>query len=189
MNFFKNIILFLFFLITSVSCVIIPFRKSNIHYNSTIDLTIDANYFGMHTTHFSEIPFRFWRLWDAYVFWPDLEKEHNQWHFETLDKHVEIAEKNSYTIVLTLGQTPYWAASNPYIKSPYGDRVKPVAPKSIDLWANYIRVVGTRYKGRIKYWEIWNEPDIFLFYNGSIQKMVELAKVAYEILKEIDKDN
>ncbi|HOJ63338.1 MAG TPA: cellulase family glycosylhydrolase [Spirochaetota bacterium] len=143
----------------------------------------------MHTKNFVDIPFKNLRLWDAGVFWPDLEKKDNEWDFTKLDKYVEIAEKNGYTLMLTLGQSPEWAASNIYINSPYGGGVKQVAPKSIEIWKRYIRTLGTRYKGKIRYWEIWNEPDVWPFYFGSIQKMVELAKSCYEILKEIDPEN
>lgn len=183
-------IIFLPFLI--IGCVITPFRKDKIYSNYNLDLTIDPEYFGMHTKKFSNlcnIKFKNLRLWDADVFWPDLEKNDNEWDFNKLDKFVEISEKEGYTLIFTLGQSPTWAASNKYIKSPYGDHVKPVPPKDIELWKRYIRKLGTRYKGKIEYWEIWNEPDVWFFYTGSIQEMVELTKTANEILKEIDPKN
>jgi hypothetical protein len=65
-------------------------------------------------------------------------------------------------------------------------------------WENYVRAVVTRYRGRIEAYEIWNEPWFSeienvinkdgkaAYYSGSAAKMVELAKVAYRVVKEID---
>lgn len=184
-----NILLTILFFFFFTNCLYLS-KKDSYIFNKLSDRTIDINFFGMHTKKdCDDIRFKYWRLWDADVFWPELEIKKNEWKFDKLDNYVKIAEKKGYEIILTLGQSPFWAANNSFLKSPYGERVKPTAPYDLNLWKNYIKIVGTRYKGKIKYYEIWNEPDVWLFYNGSIKKMVELTKVAYEILKEIDHKN
>ncbi|MBD2101105.1 hypothetical protein H6F94_09465 [Leptolyngbya sp. FACHB-261] len=49
-----------------------------------------------------------------------------------------------------------------------------------------MRTVATRYKGKIRYYEIWNEPNLKGFYTGSIDKMLELSREAYLVLKAVD---
>ena len=56
----------------------------------------------------------------------------------------------------------------------------------MDDWRNYVRSVVTRCKGKVKYYEGWNEPDIRGFYSGSKTKLIELQKEMYQIVKEID---
>jgi hypothetical protein len=151
---------------------------------------IPASLFGMHI-HYAQktwpnVPFHGWRLWDAYSTWGNLEPEPGVWKFELLDRYVALAEKNNAEILLTLGQTPGWASARPNDESPYGNSGWPAEPTKIEDWRNYIRTVATRYKGRIRYYEIWNEPDLKQFYSGSIDKMVELSREAYTILKKID---
>jgi hypothetical protein len=53
-------------------------------------------------------------------------------------------------------------------------------------WRRFVREVGTRFGGRIRYWEIWNEPDCVCFYVGTVQQLVELTRIASEELRAID---
>ena len=49
-----------------------------------------------------------------------------------------------------------------------------------------MRTVATRYKGRIHTYEVWNEPNLKMFYSGTREQLVQLAKDAYEVLHEVD---
>jgi Glycosyl hydrolase catalytic core len=151
---------------------------------------IPASLFGMHIHHALEnwpnVPFSQWRLWDAYVTWGDLEPEPGAWKFELLDRYVELATKHKVEILLTLGQTPRWAAARPNDESAYGNPGWPAEPANLKDWRNYVRTVATRYRGKIRYYEIWNEPDLKSFYSGSVEKMVELAQAAHTVLKQVD---
>jgi hypothetical protein len=87
--------------------------------------------------------------------------------------------------MLPLGLSPKWASSRPEEKSAYRPG-NAAPPANLDDWREYVRTVGTRYKGRIHKYEIWNEPNLKSFYSGSIEEMLELARVAHATLKEID---
>lgn len=56
-------------------------------------------------------------------------------------------------------------------------------------WRRFVREVGTRFDGRITYWEIWNEPDCVCFYVGSVARLVELTRIAREELRAINPHN
>jgi hypothetical protein len=153
--------------------------------------TVPSTFFGMHI-HFAPkgtpwpvISFGTLRLWDADVIWAALEPRKGKWRFGKLDTNVDLAEAHKTEVLLTLGQSPTWASARPSEPSAY----KPGAaaePAHIEDWKNYVRTVATRYKGRIHYYEIWNEPNLPGFYSGSIDQMVTLAREAYAILKEVD---
>lgn len=161
--------------------------------------TIPISLFGLHIHHLVKqprhvpvktqwptVPFDSWRLWDAYVTWANLEPEPGKWEFDTLDQYVELAQKNQVEVVLLLGLSPQWASSQPDKPSAYG-RGNAAPPKNIEDWRNYVRTVATRYKGKIHYYELWNEPNGFKrFYHGTLAEMLELCREAYQILKEID---
>jgi len=155
---------------------------------------ITADFFGLHihravtTTPWPVAAFGTWRLWDCYVQWPWLEPRKGEWHFETLDRIVSLAEKHKVKIVLPLGLSPTWASARPLESSAYGIGRQGFAaePKNIDDWRTYVSTVARRYKGRIKEYEIWNEPNLPNFYSGSQEHMLTLAREAYRILKEAD---
>jgi len=155
---------------------------------------VPSSYFGMHihrattTTPWPAIPFGNWRLWDAGVAWPQLEPNKGDWHFETLDKYVQLAQQHHVEILLTLGLTPQWASTRPQEASDY----KPgnaAEPKDMRDWQDYVRAVATRYKGKIRDYEIWNEPNRKQDFSGDVHTMVELTRQASEIIKQVDPSN
>jgi len=151
---------------------------------------IPTTLFGLHIfnsttgTQWPTSKFGAWRLWDAKVNWMDLEPNKGEWHFEKLDKYVALAEKNGVEIVLNFAYSPTWASARP-TEANWGAG-HTAEPTNIEDWKNYVRTVATRYKGRIHYYEIWNEPQNKGFYTGSVEKMVELAREAYAITKAVD---
>ncbi len=155
------------------------------------DQPVPASFFGMHihraggATPWPQIPFAEWRLWDAYVAWPSLEPRRGQWHFETLDLYVELAERGGVGLLLPLGLSPAWASARPSEKSAYtpGNAAEPM---DIQDWRTYVRTVATRYKGRIREYEIWNEPNLKGFWTGDVGQMVDLTREASEVIHGID---
>lgn len=164
------------------------------------DGNIPRSYFGMHmhradtTTAWPTANFGSWRLWDTHVMWVDLEPSRGDWRFDRLDKLVTLAKIHGVEPMLTLGVTPKWAASRPTELFVYGYGGNS-PPRDMRDWENYVRTVATRYKGRIKYYELWNEPTFDEidtgrgYYAGSAKTMVELGRVAWRVIKSIDPDN
>ncbi len=56
----------------------------------------------------------------------------------------------------------------------------------IGLWKNYVASVVNHYKGQIHAWEVWNEPDVPYFWNGSVADYVNLLRETYTTIKSID---
>jgi hypothetical protein len=71
-------------------------------------------------------------------------------------------------------------------------------PAELQDWANYVRTVVDRYKGKVEAYELWNEVHFSdleypydasgaaYFYSGNVERMVDLARVAHRIIKEVD---
>jgi hypothetical protein len=157
---------------------------------------IPGEYFGMHIHEIVnydaslDLPLYAIRIWDAGVIWADIEKIKGQWDFSKLDAIVDLAVKNNLEITMTLGQTPGWASKKKNVYYPYGRTdILTSVPDDIGDWENYLRVIGGRYKGRIRYWEVWNEPDHLYFYSGTKKELAALTRSAWTILKSIDPEN
>jgi hypothetical protein len=88
-------------------------------------------------------------------------------------------------IILPLGLSPQWASARPTEPSAYG-LGNAAEPANINDWITYVSAVANRYKGRIHYYELWNEVNLSGFYSGSVDEMVTLAQTAYQTLKSID---
>ena len=158
------------------------------------DRSIPLQYFGLHIhradagTAWPNVPFGSWRLWDAYVGWAQLEPERDKWDFSRLDRYVAMANITNVEILLPLAMTPRWASSRPDEASAYrpGNAAEPAL---IEDWRHYVSTLGRRYKGKIRQYEIWNEPSDRKHYTGDVDTLVRLTCEAHRILKEIDSAN
>lgn len=69
----------------------------------------------------------------------------------------------------------------------HGKAINPANP-----WARFVALAVQRYKPggtagtHVRYWEVWNEPDLCQFWNGSPQEYARLLKVAYLVIKHYD---
>lgn len=153
--------------------------------------SIPLQYFGLHIhradagTAWPNVPFGSWRLWDAYVGWAQLEPERDKWNFSKLDHYVGMAKLTNVELLLPLAVTPNWAWARPLEASAYrpGNSAEPA---NIEDWRNYVTTLGRRYKGKIRQYEIWNEPSDRSHFTGDIDKLVQLTCEANRILKAID---
>lgn len=162
------------------------------------DAPLDARFFGIHlhradtTTPWPFVKFGSWRLWDAGVHWNKLEPQRGEWHFDKLDRLMALAEAHDVETVLTLGVTPAWAAARPHEPFVYGAGGAS-EPRDMADWEAYVHQVATRYKGRLPYLEVWNEPkyrDIEptkgAFFSGTVKDLVDLACAAQRVARAVD---
>jgi len=52
-----------------------------------------------------------------------------------------------------------------------------------NYWGNYVYTVVSRYKDRVKYWEMWNEPEWDYFWTGTSAEYAQLLKIGYQATK------
>lgn len=127
------------------------------------------------------------RIWDAGVQWCDIEKQKGNWNWSKLDDIVSRAGNRS--IMIVLGHPPAWAAKGgpdgrQAAWMPAGSNRPPI---NTETWRRYVRAIVTRYKDKVRHWQIWNEPADKRFYSGSWAELGTLTKIAYNEIKSIDK--
>jgi hypothetical protein len=111
--------------------------------------------------------------------WNGIEPEPGKYRWKFWDHLVNEAEKNGITLIPYVGYTPEWAARS---RENFW-RQPPIAPA---LYAEFMRVIATRYKGRIKHWEIWNEPDLEEYWTGTPDEFAELVRQAANAIRAVD---
>jgi len=154
---------------------------------------VPASLFGMHihraavSTPWPSVPFQEWRLWDTHTTWAQLEPAKGDWDWRMLDRTVALAQQHGVGLLYTLGRSPQWASARPREEGRNAAFPGGAAePKNLEDWRNYVRTVAHRYKGQIRAYEIWNEPNLPNFYTGTPEAMVVLAREAYVVLKQVD---
>lgn len=155
---------------------------------------IPETYFGFHINKLGshnvwpDLSAGLLRLWDTGTCWCHLQPESNRWNWVRADYYLQHVQRFSPAtqVMMTLGITPEWAAPKTGKRSYTGSSAPPC---DLETWRIYVKTVGERYRGRIRYWEVWNESDYAGFYTGTITQMVQMARVAWEELKAIDPQN
>ena len=130
--------------------------------------------------------------------WSRVEPVQGQFNFKETDIYADEMERLGYETMAVLGYPPKWAAQEPTeaeraaaVKMSYlPERWK---PRSKEEWANYIYTTVSRYKGRIKYWEIYNEinfisPFSAQTFSGTKEEYYEFLRIAYAEAKRADPD-
>jgi hypothetical protein len=96
--------------------------------------------------------------------WKNLEPRRGEYAYLTkLDAIVDAANARDIHPVITVVETPGWAN---------GGRGTWVPPDDPQDYARFVGALAARYAGRVLGWEIWNEPDLKLFWQPSPSPLV-----------------
>ncbi|MBN2831068.1 MAG: endo-1,4-beta-xylanase [Candidatus Omnitrophica bacterium] len=111
--------------------------------------------------------------------WQDIEPEKGCFDFEKYDQIVKVFSENNINILGLFNYSIDWAALCGGWNSP---------PKDNRLFVNYASQVIKRYKDKVKYWEVWNEPDSAVYWSeqDGLKSYCALLKDVYIAAKKVD---
>jgi hypothetical protein len=118
--------------------------------------------------------------WARQDFWWSIaEPKQGRFEWEAFDRAVAMYERHGLKLMVILCYTSAWS-----------NGVCPDTDEERARFANYVRQIVGRYKGRVIAWEIWNEPNIQPFWSPrpSAELYAKLLKAAYKAAKEADPD-
>jgi hypothetical protein len=100
--------------------------------------------------------------------------------WEKYDQIVDLADRYGLEVIARLSNPPAWSRAR-------GDEAGTFAPPdNLDDYGDFVEAVVRRYKGRIRYYQIWNEPNIYPEWGEqpvSPEGYAELLKVGYGRVK------
>jgi uncharacterized protein (TIGR03437 family) len=142
------------------------------------------------------------RLHDAGVTWAAIETARGVYDWTRLDDWVQLSQNNNYDLMLTVEDTPQWASSAPTRTdcqyAQYGDGGCAM-PANIQDYVDFLTALVARYKGKIAYYEGWNEANTGWvapgarktysgnpYFIGTQQDLVLLQQNLYQVVKAGD---
>jgi hypothetical protein len=105
--------------------------------------------------------------------------------WEKYDHIVELAEQYDMELIVRLSNPPAWTRAAGDAGGTYAP------PDNLDNYGDFVEAVVERYKGRARYFQIWNEPNIYPEWGEatiSPEAYVELLKVGAERVRAVDPD-
>ncbi len=145
------------------------------------------------------------------ISWADIERDRGRYRFADTDRLVDFLRANGFDILACFCTTPSWAwGVDDSVVKLFRDRGCPhllgVMPPAREYWDDYRRyceAVARHFRGRVRLYEFWNEPDgmgmpmpvydasgkaVDIRWGGDPRLYTELLKITYEGLKAGDPD-
>src|SRR5947209_8573854 len=97
------------------------------------------------------------------VNWSEVETRQGTFQWDALDDAVSAAQSAGLRVILVLSYTPKWAS-----QATGGELLDPAIyarepPKRIGDWETFVTAASSRYRDRVKDWQIWTARSLPLF--------------------------
>ncbi|MFO7448309.1 MAG: beta-galactosidase [Ignavibacteriaceae bacterium] len=117
--------------------------------------------------------------------WDAIEVEQGKYDWLFWDDFVKMAvDEYDITLVPYICYTPRWISKGAHDTLYFWN----YPPKDNKPYGDFVRTLVNRYKDRIKTWELWNEPDIWIYWQGTRQEFVDFLKAGAEAVRVADPD-
>jgi len=115
--------------------------------------------------------------------WDAIEEKKDEYNWLFWDEFVKTAvEEYQITLVPYICYTPQWISRGKTDTLFFWN----YPPEDFGQYGKFMKTLVTRYKKWIKTWEIWNEPDISIYWQGSVEEFAEFTKTGAKAVKEAD---
>jgi hypothetical protein len=99
------------------------------------------------------------------------------------DQIVDLAQSHGLELVVRLSSPPDWSRADGSARGAFAP------PDNFNDFADYAAAVAERYQGRVKYYQVWNEPNIFDQWGDQPvdpEAYTRLLCTTYQRLKQVD---
>ncbi|MCU0236217.1 MAG: cellulase family glycosylhydrolase [Acidobacteria bacterium] len=87
--------------------------------------------------------------------WSTIETSKGKFNFAEVDRVVNYAAANGLSLYASISSTPGWAN---------GKKGRNHPANNVNDWKSFVARTVNRYKSNIRYWGIWNEPNLDIFF-------------------------
>lgn len=105
--------------------------------------------------------------------WFEIEPSKGVFVFEPLDQAVDEAVSRGLSVFATLAYSPKWAVADQTCDNASSNPCMTKPPANSADWMDFVLATVKHFKGRVKYWGMWNEPNLKAFFEGSLDDYVQ----------------
>jgi hypothetical protein len=114
--------------------------------------------------------------------WDGIEGEKDRYDWLFWDDYVETAvDEYGVTLIPYICYTPHWNSTTDDIENSWH-----FPPKDYEEWGEFVFDLVSRYRDRIKTWELWNEPDIWIYWAGTHEEFARMIRIGSEAVRRAD---
>jgi hypothetical protein len=97
--------------------------------------------------------------------WAAVETRKGKYDWRAYDALAAAAKARGLQVFATIAYTPAWATDGAEITG---------VPRNPDDWRRFCFRAAKRYRGKITYWGLWNEPNLKQFWSGSRDQYIDI---------------
>ncbi|MGO9124343.1 MAG: glycosyl hydrolase [Terriglobales bacterium] len=170
---------------------------------SMAEAQISPQFFGMHTGSWNpwpsqvDVQFASWRSNASVVKWSDINTAPGVYDWTRLDRMMGFTAANGQSVFYTVYSTPSWASSCPTCSCNAEKHESGACYAPNDLIADgsgtdqhlkdfVTALLQHEGAGKIKYLEVWNEPNITFEFAGTVAQLVRMTKDVRSVANSID---
>ncbi len=115
--------------------------------------------------------------------WEEIEPRKGEFEWQKHDRIVDLAERYGMQVIARLDRPPDWTRQD--------NRFKTRPPDNVEDYGDFVYAVVRHYRGRVRYIQIWNEPNLseeWGFERVDAVAYTQLLETAYRRAKEADPD-
>jgi len=165
---------------------------------------ISPEFFALHTLSTQDpwpstvdVQFSSWRSVSSKVTWADINTSQGVYDWSHLDHLLALAQQNGQSVLYTFYYTPTWASACPTCTCNQGNQAPGGCYPPNDLNSDgtgtdqhlidfITALMQHEGPGKIRYIEIWNEPNIPTEWGGSMQQIVRMTQDTRSVAKSFD---
>ena len=117
--------------------------------------------------------------------WHSIQPRENVWNYQDFDELVKLFGEQGIQLQAGFGYGARWAAPESTRNSRKWTDWHRAMP-NLDAWRKYVSTTAARYRESIRYWEVWNEPDLYSFAHFGAEDYAKLLKSAWEEVKKVN---
>ncbi len=115
--------------------------------------------------------------------WDAIEAEKDKYDWLFWDDFVKMAvEDYGITLIPYICYMPKWNSKGTADTLYFWN----YPPVEAEQFGEFMQAIVSRYKKWIKTWELWNEPDIWIYWQGTPVEFADMIKIGARAVKEAD---
>lgn len=115
--------------------------------------------------------------------WRRVQPRRGSFDWSAYDRLVNAVRQQGIEVVFVLGPMVEWASGAPRSEPQEVRRVKP--PKDWADWESYVGAAVAHFRGRVRYWQVWESFD-FAHFRAPGSQIVVLAERTFRAAKRAD---
>jgi GH35 family endo-1,4-beta-xylanase len=118
------------------------------------------------------------------LLWRQVELHPEQYNWSITDKIISMAVKHNFEVIFNLRAVSPWGSGNRQNNRQKKGYQKSSYPKNKDAYIQFLRTFIKRYRGKINFIQIENEPNAKSFWSGTFKEYLSLLKLSYQTIKK-----